>query len=201
MFVMFVSLSAGLLRQATYTTSRMGIYQSLLDWASNDNKKPIGFAEKACIGIFSGGVSAYIGTPAEVAAWMPGAMAVFTFCLHTTSTHQVRFTGPDSADGRVHVFNRNGVDWQGHAELFDVGAVYDDAYVRATMGHAATQWGDYMRGDDGAASFPFVRRRGGVVLVGVGCDHQADARNLGGQRQQPLRGRIDGRCGRRRRAA
>jgi 3',5'-cyclic AMP phosphodiesterase CpdA len=42
-----------------------------------------------------------------------------------------------------------------------------DAYVRATMGHAATQWGDYMRGDDGAASFPFVRRRGGVVLVGL----------------------------------
>ena len=44
----------------------------------------------------AGGIA---GTPAEVAAWMPGAMAVFTFCLHTTSTHQVRFTGPDSADG------------------------------------------------------------------------------------------------------
>ena len=39
----------------------------------------------------AGGIA---GTPAEVAAWMPGAMAVFTFCLHTTSTHQVRFTGP-----------------------------------------------------------------------------------------------------------
>jgi hypothetical protein len=79
----------------------------------------------------AGGIA---GTPAEVAAWMPGAMSVFTFCLHTTSTHEVRFTGADAAVGRVHVFNRNGVDWQGRAELFDVGAVYDDAYVRSAGG-------------------------------------------------------------------
>lgn len=76
----------------------------------------------------AGGVA---GTPAEVAAWMPGAMSVFTFCLHTTSTHQVRFTGPDEAVGRVHVFNRNGVEWHGTQELFDVGAVYDDRYTRS----------------------------------------------------------------------
>jgi hypothetical protein len=75
----------------------------------------------------AGGIA---GTPAEVAAWMPGAMAAFAFCLHTTSTHLVRFTGTDTADGRVHVFNRNGVDWHGHPELFDVGAVYDDTYLR-----------------------------------------------------------------------
>jgi len=75
----------------------------------------------------AGGVS---GTPAEVAAWMPGAMAVFAFCLHTTSTHEIRFTGPDRADGRVHVFNRNGVEWEGASELFDVGAIYHDTYAR-----------------------------------------------------------------------
>ena len=79
----------------------------------------------------AGGIA---GTPAEVAAWMPGAMSVFTFCLHTTATHQVRFTGPDAAVGRVHVFNRNGVAWEGRPELFDVGAVYDDTYVRAGDG-------------------------------------------------------------------
>ena len=79
----------------------------------------------------AGGIA---GTPAEVAAWMPGAMAVFTFCLHTTSTHQVRFTGPDSAEGRVHVFNRNGVEWEGRPELVDVGAVYHDRYVRTAGG-------------------------------------------------------------------
>jgi hypothetical protein len=70
------------------------------------------------------------GTPAEVAAWMVGAMATFAFCLHTTATHEIRFIGSDTAVGRVHVFNRNGVEWKGQHELFDVGARYEDAYVR-----------------------------------------------------------------------
>jgi solute carrier family 25 (mitochondrial oxoglutarate transporter), member 11 len=63
----YSGLSAGLLRQATYTTSRMGIYQSLLDNFSDNNNKQLSFAFKTAIGIFSGGVAAYIGTPAEVA--------------------------------------------------------------------------------------------------------------------------------------
>ena len=75
----------------------------------------------------AGGIT---GTPGEVAAWMVGAMANFTFCLHSTSTHEIRFTGPDAAVGRAHVFNRNGVEWQGRPELFDVGAWYDDTYRR-----------------------------------------------------------------------
>jgi len=70
------------------------------------------------------------GTPAEVAEWMVGAMAAFAFCLHTTATHEIRFVGPDAAEGRVHVFNRNGVEWEGRQELFDVGAWYEDRYVR-----------------------------------------------------------------------
>lgn len=60
-------MSAGLLRQATYTTARMGIFQSLLDHFNQKNNNQIGFFAKAAIGIFSGGVAAYIGTPAEVA--------------------------------------------------------------------------------------------------------------------------------------
>lgn len=75
----------------------------------------------------AGGIA---GTPAEVGAWMPGAMAVFTFSLHTTATHEIRFTGADTATGRVHVFNRNGVEWEGAAEVFDVSAVYEDTYLR-----------------------------------------------------------------------
>ena len=69
-----------------------------------------------------------VGTPAELAAWMPGAMSVFTFCMHSTSTHEIRFTGIDTATGRVHVFNRNGAIWQGTPEIVDVGAVYEDTY-------------------------------------------------------------------------
>ena len=75
----------------------------------------------------AGGIA---GTPEEVGAWMPGAMAIFTFTLHTTATHEIRFTGPDIAAGRVHVFNRNGVQWEGAAEIFDVSAVYEDTYRR-----------------------------------------------------------------------
>ena len=41
-----------------------------------------------------------------------------------------------------------------------------DAYVRRVAGHAARHWGEYMRGDDGAA-FPFLRRRGPVAIVGL----------------------------------
>jgi len=70
------------------------------------------------------------GSPAELARWMPRAMATFTFCMHSTSTHEIRFTGPDSATGRVHVFNRNGAEWEGRAEIVDVGAVYEDSYLR-----------------------------------------------------------------------
>lgn len=74
------------------------------------------------------------GSPAELAAWMPGALSVFEFCLHTTSMHDIAFTGADSATGRVHVFNRNGVTWEGRAELVDVGAVYHDTYRRVDDG-------------------------------------------------------------------
>ncbi len=43
-----------------------------------------------------------------------------------------------------------------------------DAYVRAARGHAERIWRDYMRGDtDDAETFPFLRRRGPVVLIGV----------------------------------
>ncbi len=41
-----------------------------------------------------------------------------------------------------------------------------DAYIRRASGWAAQHWGEFMRGDDGAA-FPFVRRRGPVALIGL----------------------------------
>ena len=44
-----------------------------------------------------------------------------------------------------------------------------DAYVTAALGGPEKAWGDYMRGDDGAAAgtFPFVRRRNGVALIAL----------------------------------
>jgi 3',5'-cyclic AMP phosphodiesterase CpdA len=46
-----------------------------------------------------------------------------------------------------------------------------DAYARATRNRFTEAWGDYLRGDGaltaGAVTFPFVRRRGPLALIGV----------------------------------
>lgn len=62
----YTGLSAGLLRQATYTTTRLGIYTTLFEMFSKDGKPP-NFAMKALIGVTAGGIGAFVGTPAEVA--------------------------------------------------------------------------------------------------------------------------------------
>lgn len=41
-----------------------------------------------------------------------------------------------------------------------------DTYVRAVLGKPEQYWGDYMRGDAGE-SFPFVRKRGNVAIIGL----------------------------------
>jgi 3',5'-cyclic AMP phosphodiesterase CpdA len=41
-----------------------------------------------------------------------------------------------------------------------------DAYVRAAAAEPARHWGEYMRGDAGE-SFPFLRRRGPLALIGL----------------------------------
>ena len=75
----------------------------------------------------SGGIAGGID---EVAAWMPDALGGFVWSLHSVFTHEIRFTGPDTAVGRAHLFNRNGVEWDGRTELFDVGGAYLDEYRR-----------------------------------------------------------------------
>ncbi|MFZ4517100.1 MAG: nuclear transport factor 2 family protein [Microthrixaceae bacterium] len=75
----------------------------------------------------SGGIA---GGIEEVTAWMPQGLSVFTWSLHSVLTHEIRFTGPDTATGRVHLFNRNGVEWEGRMEFCDVGGLYLDEYRR-----------------------------------------------------------------------
>jgi len=64
-FGMYNGLSAGLLRQATYTTTRLGVYNILLDRATKE-KKVLPFYQKALIGMTAGGIGALIGNPAEI---------------------------------------------------------------------------------------------------------------------------------------
>ncbi|KAH3822354.1 mitochondrial 2-oxoglutarate/malate carrier protein-like [Dreissena polymorpha] len=61
----YTGLSAGLLRQATYTTTRLGLYTSMFEYATREGKNP-NFAMKALIGCTAGGLAAFVGTPAEI---------------------------------------------------------------------------------------------------------------------------------------
>ncbi|XP_033642115.1 mitochondrial 2-oxoglutarate/malate carrier protein-like [Asterias rubens] len=63
---LYNGLSAGLLRQATYTTTRLGIYTTLFDMVSGPDGKPPNFLTKALIGMTAGATGAFVGTPAEI---------------------------------------------------------------------------------------------------------------------------------------
>ncbi|XP_028029320.1 mitochondrial 2-oxoglutarate/malate carrier protein-like [Bombyx mandarina] len=60
-------LTAALFRQATYTTGRMGCFNSLLEYYKSTYGGTPNFATKICLGMVAGGVGAFAGTPAEVA--------------------------------------------------------------------------------------------------------------------------------------
>lgn len=65
-FALYNGLSAGLLRQATYTTTRLGIYTWLFEMSTGADGKPPNFATKAGLGMLAGVCGAFVGTPAEV---------------------------------------------------------------------------------------------------------------------------------------
>lgn len=64
---MYKGLSAGLLRQATYTTARLGIYNNLSVMAAKANEGGVvPLWQKAACGLTAGGLGALIGTPADL---------------------------------------------------------------------------------------------------------------------------------------
>jgi len=69
-FDLYSGLSAGLLRQAVYTTARMGFFdtfQTYLSTRAKEKGKQITFVERSAAGLTAGGLAAVIGTPADVA--------------------------------------------------------------------------------------------------------------------------------------
>jgi len=69
---LYKGLTAGLFRQATYTTTRLGVYNVLTDYLTRDDPTtgkqiPLSFLSKMGLGMVAGGVGAVVGTPAEVA--------------------------------------------------------------------------------------------------------------------------------------
>lgn len=66
----FTRLYAGLgpawLRQATYTTARMGIYKSLMDWSNENRSGPTPLWLKALFSVTAGGLGSIVGNPADL---------------------------------------------------------------------------------------------------------------------------------------
>ncbi|KAF2074773.1 hypothetical protein CYY_003919 [Polysphondylium violaceum] len=65
LFTLYKGLSASLLRQATYTTTRFGLYGVIKDILNKDNKA-FPFHKKVLVGMISGAGGAIVGTPADV---------------------------------------------------------------------------------------------------------------------------------------
>lgn len=67
---LYTGLSAGLLRQAVYTTARLGFFDTFMARLTSRAKakgQSIGFAERATAGLTAGGLAAMIGNPADLA--------------------------------------------------------------------------------------------------------------------------------------
>ncbi|KAL1873106.1 hypothetical protein VTK73DRAFT_1111 [Phialemonium thermophilum] len=67
---LYTGLSAGLLRQAVYTTARLGFFDTFMAklTAHAKNKgQTVGFRERATAGLAAGGLAAMIGNPADLA--------------------------------------------------------------------------------------------------------------------------------------
>ncbi|CAJ0585635.1 unnamed protein product, partial [Mesorhabditis spiculigera] len=67
LFALYNGLSAGLLRQATYTTTRLGVYTYLFEQFSMKTQGSPSFIAKAGIGMTAGAIGSFVGTPAELA--------------------------------------------------------------------------------------------------------------------------------------
>ncbi|XP_058750151.1 mitochondrial dicarboxylate/tricarboxylate transporter DTC [Vicia villosa] len=64
----YKGLSAGLLRQATYTTARLGTFRILTNKAIEANDgKPLPLYQKALCGLTAGAIGASVGSPADLA--------------------------------------------------------------------------------------------------------------------------------------
>ncbi len=67
---LYTGLSAGLLRQAVYTTARLGLFDTFMGKLAVRAKAKghsVGFGERATAGLSAGGLAAMVGNPADLA--------------------------------------------------------------------------------------------------------------------------------------
>ncbi|EGD83747.1 hypothetical protein H112_07428 [Trichophyton rubrum D6] len=67
---LYTGLSAGLLRQAVYTTARLGFFDTfmgILNGRAASRREKVTFVQRAAAGLSAGGLAAMIGNPADLA--------------------------------------------------------------------------------------------------------------------------------------
>jgi hypothetical protein len=67
---LYAGLSAGLMRQAVYTTARLGLFDTFISAANARAKaqeRSLTFAERGAAGLAAGGLAAVVGNPADLA--------------------------------------------------------------------------------------------------------------------------------------
>ncbi|BCR92641.1 putative mitochondrial dicarboxylate carrier protein [Aspergillus chevalieri] len=67
---LYTGLSAGLLRQAVYTTARLGFFDTFmktLNKNAESSNRGVSFGERAGAGLAAGGIAAMVGNPADLA--------------------------------------------------------------------------------------------------------------------------------------
>lgn len=64
---LYKGLSAGLFRQITYTTTRLGVYNSLSNHFAPTDGSNVPFVMKFAFGVIAGGMGAMVGTPGDLA--------------------------------------------------------------------------------------------------------------------------------------
>eukprot|EP00922_Rhytidocystis_sp_ex-Travisia-forbesii_P015947 GHVS01023751.1.p2 GENE.GHVS01023751.1~~GHVS01023751.1.p2 ORF type:complete len:306 (-),score=18.73 GHVS01023751.1:276-1193(-) len=63
---LYTGLDAGLMRQITYTTARMGIFRVTSDAIKSPDEKTLPLYKKAGAGLFAGATAALVGNPADL---------------------------------------------------------------------------------------------------------------------------------------
>lgn len=97
------------------------------------------------------------------------ALAAIVADVKAQAPNHIAVTGDIANIALTAEFSR-GRDWlENLSPAHDVTFVpgNHDIYVREAASFAARHWGAYMCDDDGIGGFPFVRRRGNIVLIGL----------------------------------
>jgi solute carrier family 25 (mitochondrial oxoglutarate transporter), member 11 len=64
---LYKGLDAAIVRQLTYTTTRLGVFRWTSTQLKKDGEKALPFYKKAFAGLFAGAIGAFVGTPADLA--------------------------------------------------------------------------------------------------------------------------------------